>query len=310
MKKSARNRIIIWSVVSLILIGLLAAGIIGIRNYGAFDLKLFSFEVTNAEFDKMSVGGSSVDSSEIKSIDINWASGEIELKNGDTDKIKFSDGFSSDTNDADAMRWQIDNGKLEIYESKNSYGIFNFNSPQKKLTITLPKEKYFEEFEINTASANIKVEEVNAGEGRFETASGSITVNSFEGGEADVSTVSGETEINIVSAEKVKIESVSGKCQIGGTINEIDASGISGDFNFEVQNNIKKIHAETVSGDICAKVYDNIGFRAKHDSVSGSFSCEFEGVDSTEGFVCGSGESDFDFWTISGDVKIQKLDGE
>lgn len=33
MRKSARNRIIIWSIVSVLLIGLLTVGIIGIRNY-------------------------------------------------------------------------------------------------------------------------------------------------------------------------------------------------------------------------------------------------------------------------------------
>ena len=37
MRKSARNRIIIWSIVSVLLIGLLTVVIIGIRNYNAFN---------------------------------------------------------------------------------------------------------------------------------------------------------------------------------------------------------------------------------------------------------------------------------
>lgn len=312
MRKSARNRIIIWSIVSVLLIGLLAGGIIGVKNFGGFNFKLFSF--SSDDLDKMSTGNAQFVKSEVKSVEINWASGTIEIRNGDTDKVEISEDASYDNNNDNAMRWSLDDGKLKIYENKNIYGfnLFSFgifdSTRAKKLTVTLPEDISFDEFDISTASAEVTAENINTDSLDIETASGKITVDGFEGNSADINTASGTVEFAAVSADNVDVETISGECTVSGKIERLNASGVSGTFNLNVGKNNRKIDAETVSGSINIKTNcDKSGFTASYSSVSGSFSSDFAGTNKDGKFVYGSGKADYDISTVSGNIEIQPL---
>lgn len=308
MRKSARNRIIIWSIVSVLLIGLLTVGIIGIRNYNAFNFKLFSF--SNDEIDKMSTGNAEFDKNEVKSIDINWTSGTVEIKNGNTDKVEISENVSYDKNSDNAMRWSLDDGKLKIYDSKNAFGFhwFSFSMSPKKLTVTLPESISLDEFDISSASAEFTAECINADTLDIETASGTIKVDSFEGNKADINTASGTVDFTAVSAEDVDVETVSGECAITGKIEKLNVSGVSSVLNLIVGKNNSEINAETVSGNVNIKTNcDQSGFTANYSSVSGDFSSDFAGTNKNGKFVYGSGKADYNISTVSGNIDIQPL---
>jgi len=308
MRKSARNRIIIWSIVSVLLIGLLTVGIIGIRNYNAFNFKLFSF--SNDEIDKMSTGNAEFDKNEIKSIDINWTSGTVEIKNGNTDKVEISENVSYDKNSDNAMRWSLDDGKLKIYDSKNAFGFhwFSFSMSPKKLTVTLPESISLDEFDISSASAEFTAECINADTLDIETASGTIKVDSFEGNKADINTASGTVDFTAVSAEDVDVETVSGECTVTGKIEKLNVSGVSSVLNLIVGKNNSEINAETVSGNVNIKTNcDQSGFTANYSSVSGDFSSDFAGTNKNGKFVYGSGKADYNISTVSGNIDIQPL---
>ncbi|MGN0509468.1 MAG: DUF4097 family beta strand repeat-containing protein [Ruminococcus sp.] len=308
MRKSARNRIIIWSIVSVLLIGLLTVGIIGIRNYNAFNFKLFSF--SNDEIDKMSTGNAEFDKNEVKSIDINWTSGTVEIKNGNTDKVEISENVSYDKNSDNAMRWSLDDGKLKIYDSKNAFGFhwFSFSMSPKKLTVTLPESISLDEFDISSASAEFTAECINADTLDIETASGTIKVDSFEGNKADINTASGTVDFTAVSAEDVDVETVSGECTVTGKIEKLNVSGVSSVLNLIVGKNNSEINAETVSGNVNIKTNcDQSGFTANYSSVSGDFSSDFAGTNKNGKFVYGSGKADYNISTVSGNIDIQPL---
>lgn len=308
MRKSARNRIIIWSIVSVLLIGLLTVGIIGIRNYNAFNFKLFSF--SNDEIDKMSTGNAEFDKNEVKSIDINWTSGTVEIKNGNTDKVEISENVSYDKNSDNAMRWSLDDGKLKIYDSKNAFGFhwFSFSMSPKKLTVTLPESISLDEFDISSASAEFTAECINADTLDIETASGTIKVDSFEGNKADINTASGTVDFTAVSAEDVDVETVSGECTVTGKIEKLNVSGVSSVLNLIVGKNNSEISAETVSGNVNIKTNcDQSGFTANYSSVSGDFSSDFAGTNKNGKFVYGSGKADYNISTVSGNIDIQPL---
>lgn len=308
MRKSARNRIIIWSIVSVLLIGLLTVGIIGIRNYNAFNFKLFSF--SNDEIDKMSTGNAEFDKNEVKSIDINWTSGTVEIKNGNTDKVEISENVSYDKNSDKAMRWSLDDGKLKIYDSKNAFGFhwFSFSMSPKKLTVTLPESISLDEFDISSASAEFTAECINADTLDIETASGTIKVDSFEGNKADINTASGTVDFTAVSAEDVDVETVSGECTVTGKIEKLNVSGVSSVLNLIVGKNNSEINAETVSGNVNIKTNcDQSGFTANYSSVSGDFSSDFAGTNKNGKFVYGSGKADYNISTVSGNIDIQPL---
>lgn len=308
MRKSARNRIIIWSIVSVLLIGLLTVGIIGIKNYGALNFKLFSF--SNDDLDKMSTGNAEFDKNEIKSIDINWTSGTVEIKNGNTDKVEISENVSYDENSDNAMRWSLDDGKLKIYDSKNAFGFhwFSFSMSPKKLTVTLPESISLDEFDISSASAEFTAECINADTLNIETASGTIKVDSFEGNKADINTASGTVDFTAVSAEDVDVETVSGECTVTGKIEKLNVSGVSSVLNLIVGKNNSEINAETVSGNVNIRTNcDQSGFTANYSSVSGDFSSDFAGTNKNGKFVYGSGKADYNISTISGNIDIQPL---
>ena len=308
MRKSARNRIIIWSIVSVLLIGLLTVGIIGIRNYNAFNFKLFSF--SNDEIDKMSTGNAEFDKNEVKSIDINWTSGTVEIKNGNTDKVEISENVSYDKNSDNAMRWSLDDGKLKIYDSKNAFGFhwFSFSMSPKKLTVTLPESISLDEFDISSASAEFTAECINADTLDIETASGTIKVDSFEGNKADINTASGTVDFTAVSTEDVDVETVSGECTVTGKIEKLNVSGVSSVLNLIVGKNNSEINAETVSGNVNIKTNcDQSGFTANYSSVSGDFSSDFAGTNKNGKFVYGSGKADYNISTVSGNIDIQPL---
>lgn len=308
MRKSARNRIIIWSIVSVLLIGLLTVGIIGIRNYNAFNFKLFSF--SNDEIDKMSTGNAEFDKNEIKSIDINWTSGTVEIKNGNTDKVEISENVSYDKNSDNAMRWSLDDGKLKIYDSKNAFGFhwFSFSMSPKKLTVTLPESISLDEFDISSASAEFTAECINADTLDIETASGTIKVDSFEGNKADINTASGTVDFTAVSAEDIDVETVSGECTVTGKIEKLNVSGVSSVLNLIVGKNNSEINAETVSGNVNIRTNcDQSGFTANYSSVSGDFSSDFAGTNKNGKFVYGSGKADYNISTVSGNIDIQPL---
>lgn len=308
MRKSARNRIIIWSIVSVLLIGLLTVGIIGIRNYNAFNFKLFSF--SNDEIDKMSTGNAEFDKNEVKSIDINWTSGTVEIKNGNTDKVEISENVSYDKNSDNAMRWSLDDGKLKIYDSKNAFGFhwFSFSMSPKKLTVTLPESISLDEFDISSASAEFTAECINADTLNIETASGTIKVDSFEGNRADINTASGTVDFTAVSAEDVDVETVSGECTVTGKIEKLNVSGVSSVLNLIVGKNNSEINAETVSGNVNIRTNcDQSGFTANYSSVSGDFSSDFAGTNKNGKFVYGSGKADYNISTVSGNIDIQPL---
>jgi lia operon protein LiaG len=308
MRKSARNRIIIWSIVSVLLIGLLTVGIIGIRNYNAFNFKLFSF--SNDEIDKMSTGNAEFDKNEVKSIDINWTSGTVEIKNGNTDKVEISENVSYDKNSDNAMRWSLDDGKLKIYDSKNAFGFhwFSFSMSPKKLTVTLPESISLDEFDISSASAEFTAECINADTLDIETASGTIKVDSFEGNKADINTASGTVDFTAVSAEDVDVETVSGECTVTGKIEKLNVSGVSSVLNLIVGKNNSEINAETVSGNVNIRTNcDQSGFTANYSSVSDDFSSDFAGTNKNGKFVYGSGKADYNISTVSGNIDIQPL---
>lgn len=306
MRKSARNRIIIWSIVSVLLIGLLTVGIIGILNYGALNFKLFSF--SNDDLDKMSTGSAEFDKNEVKSIDINWASGTVEIKNGNTNKVEISENMSYDENSDNAMRWSLDDGKLKIYDSKNAFGFhwFSFSMSPKKLTVTLPESILLDEFDISSASADFTAESIKADTLDIETASGKITVDSFEGKKADINTASGTIDFIAVSAEDVDVETISGECTVTGKIEKLNVSGVSSVLNLTVGKNNSEINAETVSGNVNINTNsDESGFTANYSSVSGNFSSDFAGTNKNGKFIYGSGKADYNISTVSGNINVQ-----
>lgn len=308
MKKSARNRVIVWSIVSVVLTAILVWGIVNINKFGSISLNPINLsELKGVDIEKFTTGEAEFDKDTIKSLDIDWIAGEVNLVLSNSEKIVISEERSSASED-DKMCWYVDDeGKLSVYASKKSrtfLGLFD-DEQVKTLTVTVPKNMKFIDFNISTASADINVESVYANKVTAETASGDIEISKVEAKYVDITNVSGRVEAFCQQAGKIDVETVSGEITVDGIYDELNTESISSKTNISAEADNVTIDSESISGEISVALPDNIsGFTAEYESVNGKFDCDFAGNNGDEKFVYGDGMAEINMETVSGNMSI------
>ena len=147
MKRNAVARIVIYSLIVLILLGILIAGL---------GLDLYSFrrdsELVYTDGDEISL-----DADEISWIELNWAAGSISIRTADTDQITFTE---SGTTDKYRMSYELEGGKLSIdYTARSIIGAGNI--PGKDLTITVPTDWVCKGLELDGAALEVEIDGLN-----------------------------------------------------------------------------------------------------------------------------------------------------
>lgn len=309
MKKSARNRIIIWSIVSVVLTAVLVLGILNVNKLGTISLNPINIsEITNVNVDEFTTGEAEIDKDTVKSLYIEWVSGDVNVVYGESDKIVLTEESSS-TSEDDKMCWNVDdNGKLRVYSSKKSktfIGLFN-DDVSKTLTVTVPKDMKFDDFDISSASADVNVEFVNANKVIIGTASGDIEVRGINSKNVDISNVSGKSEVFCQQVDTIEMEAVSGEIIVDGNYSKLSTESISGKSKISAEADNVDINSESVSGEINISLIESIsGFTAEYESVSGSFECDFAGKNRDDKFIYGNGMAEIDVETVSGNISVE-----
>ncbi len=314
MRKSARNRIIAWSIVSVLLIAVLVWSIIAVKqSISSMNLWNLSFSDSDLEMltnkDDLVSGNADFNADEIKSLNIDWAAGEVEFVLANTDKITISEDTTSNNSDMN-MCWYVNNeGELSVYATKKTLSFINiFNSVENKnLTVTIPREHHFDDIDISTASADVNASKLIANDVSIDTASGNVEISIFDAQDVDITNVSGYIDIHTSNVKEVTTDSVSGKSEVSGSYKELNASSISGEIKPVVESEASCVTADTVSGKVHFMVADTIsGFMIEHDSVSGRVETDFMGKDMGDSFVYGDGMAEFTVDTVSGNIVIEK----
>lgn len=311
MKKSARNRIIIWSIVTVLLIGLLSFGIYCFSEYSVFGDNPFGLLgiIKTGDLDEQDYlrGNAEFDLEAVDSININWLSGNVKVIEGKGDKIKIEESSDSNIPQNKAMKYALDGKELKIYAGNiNSfYELFSMGDST-DLTVTIPKGKSLEELEINSASAEVSINKTQIQELAVDSASGNVAVTDATGNTAEISTASGEITVDS-KFDFIDSESISGNTSIASQCTKLDSSSVSGEINADLTDEIDNIDIESVSGNICILLPKQIdGFIAKHESVSGDFSNDFSVKSTNDAYVYGDSSVKLNFETVSGDVTIKE----
>lgn len=259
MKSSAIVRIVIWSVVAVILCGLLMWGLVG--HYG------FEFHlpwVSGGSMEGYTYGGTSFDASEIDEVQVEWVSGDMTIREGS--EISFEETSGSRLNEDEQLVYKVDGRRLIIQEYRRSFWLGS--TPSKDLTLELPKK--LKRLTVEIVSADV-------------TMQGTFAID-----EMDLEGVSGDWEVDEVSCQEISLETV------------------SGNMNVTVQEPPREIDADTVSGDINLYLPESAGFSAEVDGVSGDLTSEFPVTSEKGRHVYGSGYTEIDLDTVSGDLVIRK----
>lgn len=253
MKIAKKVGIVCWSVVALLLIGVLMFGIIsGPQIFGGLSMS-FNNVTINEENAKI-VNTYSVPVKDFEEINIDWRAGYVKISEYNGKKIQLIERTQKELSDDKAMKYQVSNGVLNI-ESTKSYGwsFFSFGEIQKILEINLPKGsvKEIARILVNTASADIYLNDMNLNEFSAFTASGDISAKNSDFNNLVAETTSGDIGWdNINAKDKCTANSTSGDLEVDGcNSNSIKLNSTSGEV--DIKNSVcKTFYAESVSGDI------------------------------------------------------------
>ncbi len=308
MKKSAIVRIVIWSVVALVLTGILISALVLKENPNA---PIISGEYKNYKYDnekEYSVGATELSAMEFTSVRVDWISGNIYLHAYDGDKVKIEETSHNDIEEKYELRWLVKDNTLYIKpcKSMNSWDLAN-KIPTKDLFVYIPDDLAvrMDKVYIDNASACVNISGITAEEFDITSVSGDIWYEKCGAKEIKIENVSGYVNITETNTDIFDVESVSGNVEIMGIVNSLNIDSVSGKVLLCTNKPPQSADVSTVSGDIEFQLPENDGFCIDFDSVSGKVTSELSLIINNGEHTYGDGSRDFDFETISGNVYIE-----
>lgn len=264
---------------------------------------------------------------EVTGLDVEWINGQVNLQVGG-DVIKITERSSKTLDSGEKLKLSYSGGTLKIKWENKFINFSLFENTYKDLTIQVPREVAGSLAELACANTSGKIQAAGftAEEFDFSTASGDMSLADLSGEEADIATTSGKVDLENVNlsedfhasstsgelslsgvrADKADLNSVSGNITYTGKADSLKASVVSARVLCELSACPKEANLNSVSGGLTLAIPENKGFEAKHDSVSGDFSCDFPTADKGEWAVYGSGGAKLIFSTTSGNAEIVK----
>ncbi|MCH5296368.1 MAG: DUF4097 family beta strand repeat protein [Ruminococcus sp.] len=333
MKKSAQNRIIIWSIVSAALIFILVAGFV-FYAYGRFVPSLndrlyrnnygtdydITYEIINETASRLEYS-----TDDVFDINIYLSNGKVIFKESNSDNIEVTQLESSSSDEADHLNtfyYQYDYATLNIYGSEADYNLDGqdfsasnltlafenlfTDTPDKTIVVKIPKNTYMHDINIYTASADIDVNNIESNYTSINSVSGYINANSVNSAYLSIQNVSGNINFSRITADELTINKVSGDVSAEGDIQLIDFESVSGDLNYTTDSlNTNSISVNTVSGNANITLPQNSGFTVINSSISGELQSGFSGKTVGEHYIYGDGNTAIELNSVSGSISIQ-----
>lgn len=211
----------------------------------------------------------------VKSLDVNWINGKVELSSYDGDTVKFSETVDSGKSSGGAaMRWWLDNGVLRIRFCESGYE--EAGKLSKTLTVMLPKE-LASSVGVYTTSADVQAQDIKARDISVDTTSGEILLSNCSA-KKDISadSTSGDITLTDCSAgDDISADSTSGEiymesCRAAETI---EADSTSGDIEISLEDAARDIEIDTTSGKVRVSAVRVNSFKV--DTTSGAVELSF-----------------------------------
>ena len=278
MKRNAIFRIILFSFLAVVLVGVLISGI-ALKKYQMPGI------VVRKSFDAPEVSGNKFNAGEIDRLKIEWAAGSIVLVPVEGNKISITEELLGGD---ESMVLKKDGSTLYVQYCEGAVGIsFGSGSLKKNLYITVPRDWECKELEIDAASATVQVENLTIEEVESSTASGTHIFTNCQVG-------------------TLKMETVSGDLNFTGTLEKLDFNGVSAQLDLALTNAPKSIELESVSGDLNLTLPESCGFTVDKDTVSGRFSSELPTTEQNGKIVYADGHCEIEVEGVSASVHIRK----
>lgn len=278
-------RIVIWSVVLVILVGVLVFGLLFNGEWSLQGINIGSYHYDDADY---SVGSGSTREI-VTDMEVFWPAGEISIVPSDTDEVVITEEFDGD--DDLRLRWCVENGVLQIkYRSPVKFG--NTSAPSKKLTIAIPEE-------MLSSMRNVDLELVSA----------DLSIEGMSAHDVDIMIVSGRVDVQCGVIDSLDVKTGSGDVKVTGSVREADFESGSAELVLHLDDRATAVNLDTFSGDLSVFLPETVsGFEVEMDSVGGSVSVDgFDNVTKTRD-ECryGDGRVRIEVDAVSGSIKIAK----
>ena len=275
MRGKAIARIVLFSMIALVLLCVLLAGL-GLSSFAKpVSSQVVSVQSTGSEHE-FAPG-------EVSSIFISWASGDIDIQPADQDTVTVSEERSGGS----SMVVRHLGSTLEIEAGESKWGVVFGKSNQKNLTVRLPRDWLCQSLEISAAAAGIWVD--------------GLPITNVVLNTASVNCVFTDCAV-----EKMQVNAVSGDLDYSGALKKLELKGASADCNLRLSDAPATIEMNTASGDLNLTLPDNCGFTLNRSSLSGAFQSDFATTTENDRIVCGDGACQITFSSFSGDINIRR----
>ena len=286
MRTNAIIRIIVWSIVILLLLGILGTVLV-------FDSYSFRHEdgswtapiVTPGSGEHRHDDHVLSQSEPITHIEIDWVAGSVTIVPGDTDRIRLSESGEFGTDDA--MVYRQNGNKLTIEYQKQDVYIGIYSTPSKDLTITVPRDWEGIRISLDTASAQLRMTGITVREVELESASGTAVFEDCRIAELNMDTASGDLHYS-------------------GMLDVLECNAASSNVHAVLANTPDRLIVEAMSGNVDITLPESSGFRAQVETLSGGFHSDFDCTHKNDSYIHGDGSCQMEINAISGDVHIRK----
>jgi len=231
-------------------------------------------------------GEYTVSAAGISEIKVDWISGSVMIEPSDGDDICFLEISGVALDERTRLYYTVEDGELEIHFSEK--GLKDFRGT-KNLVVYVPQSLSgsLEELEVEVTSAD-------------------VVINNVDAGKLSLDTTSGDCEI-CGNYSSVEADTVSGQVSLIGQFREVEFDSTSGDLCFQGEGQISSLEADTVSGDIWLWLPTD-SFTVKFETVSGSLDQGSYQLTRSNGerlYTSGRGECQIEVGTVSGSLYLQ-----
>lgn len=279
MRTNAIVRLIIFSIVIVVLLGILGVGI-------AFDQLRFNFGPAFSQSEGTASSTGTADAAVVRNLSVEWAAGEITIRPADVTSITLTESGAAED---DPMVWIQAGDTLKVASVKEESFFHMGSIPSKDLLIEVPRDWNCATLEIDTAAANLFVEYLTISKVDFDGASG---IFRFTG----------------CTVDAMDIDTASGDVSFDGSLNTLECDAASANCEIILTNHPTRIEMDMASGDLDLTLPESCGFTATLDALSGHLNSDFEITHTGKGFTSGDGTCRIDVSAMSGDVFIHKLE--
>jgi hypothetical protein len=283
----------------------------------------------------------------IRSLDIRWIAGSVDVEVSDGGDIEFLESADGEVPQDEALRFGTKDGVLYIQYRSTDWEYTPSVFPEKRLRLKIPRSlaDSLEDFSFEGSSADLQAGGLTAKSLNLQSVSGQIEVsgdfeeltaesssglvwieNTDTAKSAEISTVSGEIgvkggferlelhstsgdirSLGAVTTGSLICGSISGSVELEGAFDKIEGETSSGSVDIRSSAAPAKLDISSISGGVALAIPQDSGFTLEYSSISGGFQCGFSVLMQEEKVVAGDGSGDFRISTTSGEISVTPL---